>query len=307
MNILDTIGNTPMIRLNNIPDKNGAAVYVKLEYFNPTASYKDRMAKAAIEEAEKRGELTAQTTIVENTAGSTGTSLAFVCAVKGYAFKAVSSNAFSQEKLRTMQLFGAQLELVDDEGMGINPALVPKMIARASALSQREGYYWTRQFENEDILKGYSQMAYEIVEQAGKPIHTFCAGVGTAGMFTGVAKQLQTLDSNIKVVALEPASAPLLTKGIKGTHHIEGIAPGFEPPFLQYIPHYSAMAIEEADARLMTRRLAKEEGIFAGISSGLNVTAAVAIAKQLSPDEIVVTVACDSGMKYFSTDLFPTI
>ena len=304
LNVLQSIGNTPLVRLNHIPDKNGAAVYVKLEYFNPTSSYKDRMALSVIEEAEKRNEINKNTVIIENTAGSTGTSLAFVCAAKGYAFKAISSNAFSKEKLRGMQLFGATLELIDNGDRGITPDLVPRMIDHARQLSTQDGFFWTRQFENPDVLTGYRNMALEIIQQLEKPIHTFCAGVGTAGMFVGVGKELKRHNAATKLIALEPASAPLLTKGRPGAHTIEGIAPGFVSSLLQQLVYDEAQSIEESEARHMTMRLVREEGIFAGTSTGLNVAAAVSIARTLSPDDVVVTVACDSGLKYLSTGLY---
>ncbi len=303
-NILNTIGNTPLVKLNRLPDKRSASVYVKLEYFNPTSSYKDRMALSVIEKAENRNELKPGMTVIENTAGSTGTSVAFVCAAKGYSFKAISSNAFSKEKLKAMQLFGAEVELIDNGDLGITPVLVPKMIAHVRQLSKQDGFYWTRQFENPDVLTSYSKMAKEIISQLNKPIHTFCAGVGTAGMFVGVSQVLKKVNSGITLVALEPVSAPLLTKGVNGTHNVEGIAAGFMPPFFKEFSYDDAMAVEETEARLMAKNLIKYEGILAGTSTGLNVAAAIKIAKSLSPDEIVVTVACDSGLKYLSTDLY---
>jgi cysteine synthase A len=303
-NILHAIGNTPLVKLNHIPDQAGAAVYVKLEYFNPTASYKDRMALSVIEEAEKRNDLKPGMTVIENTAGSTGTSLAFVCAAKRYRFKAISSDAFSKEKLRAIQLFGAELELIENGNAGITADLIPRMIAHVREMSKQDGFYWTKQFENPDVLTGYSKMGCEIIAQIGKPIHTFCAAVGTAGMFVGVSKELKKSNSETRIIALEPASAPLLTKGVKGTHNVEGIAPGFVPPFLQHLRYDEAKAIEEHEARLMAKRLVKEEGIFAGLSTGLNIAAAVEMAKALSPYDVVVTVACDSGLKYLSTGLY---
>jgi cysteine synthase A len=301
---LHAIGNTPLVKLAHIPDKGGAAVYVKLEYFNPTASYKDRMALSVIEEGERRGVLRPGMTVVENTAGSTGTSLALVCRAKGYPFLAVSSNAFSKEKLRAIQLFGGKLELLDNEGRGITPDLVPRMMNRARELSREEGYYWTRQFENEDVLKGYGKMAAELLAQLPQPPALFCAGVGTAGMFVGVMNELRRAHPTLKGIVLEPLSAPLLSRGQKGTHAVEGIAPGFMPPFLDGFPYDGVEAIDEEEARGMARRLAAEEGIFAGLSSGLNVAAAVRLASRMQPHEDVVTVACDSGLKYLSTGLF---
>jgi cysteine synthase A len=292
-----------LVKLNHVTERTGAEVYVKLEYFNPTSSYKDRMALSVIEEAEKRNELLPGMTVIENTAGSTGTSLAFVCAAKGYSFKAISSDAFSKEKLRAMQLFGAELELIENKGLGITPDLVPKMMAHAKELSEKNGFFWTRQFENPDVLVGYKQMATEMSKQLQVPIHTFCAGTGTAGMFVGVSKELRKMYP-VQLIALEPASAPLLSRGVKGTHNVEGIAAGFIPPFLQHVTYDDVQTIDENEARFMAKRLIKEEGIFAGTSTGLNVVAAVKIAKELSPNDVVVTVACDSGLKYLSTGLY---
>jgi cysteine synthase A len=303
-NVLSTIGKTPLIKLEHIPDKRGAQVYVKLEYFNPTSSYKDRMAIAVIEEAEIRNELKSGMTVIENTAGSTGTSLAFVCAAKGYRFKAISSDAFSKEKLQAIQMFGGELELINNNNAGITPDLVPRMIAHVRELSKNKGFYWTKQFENPDVLTGYGKMALEILYEIKSPIHTFCAGVGTAGMFVGVGSQLKNVQNSIRLIALEPASAPLLSKGKIGTHKVEGIAPGFVPPFMQYLDEYGVQTVEEKDGRQMANRLVKEEGILSGTSTGLNVAAAVSIAKTLAPEDIVLTVACDSGLKYLSTDLF---
>lgn len=303
-NVLSAIGNTPLVKLNRIPHSHGAAVYVKLEYFNPTSSYKDRMALSVIEEAEKRNDIKPGTIVIENTAGSTGTSLAFVCAARGHRFKAISSNAFSKEKLKAIQLFGGELELLDNGNLGITPDLVPRMIEHARQLSEKEGYYWTRQFENPDVLIGYNKMANEIINQLEKPIHSFCAGVGTAGMFAGVSQVLKETKIDTNIIALEPASSPLLSKGISGTHNVEGIAAGFIPQLLQKISYDDVRAIEEKDARSMAKRLVNEEGIFAGTSTGLNVAAAIDIAKTLSPEDIVVTVACDSGLKYLSTGLY---
>ncbi|HLO55390.1 MAG TPA: cysteine synthase family protein [Saprospiraceae bacterium] len=303
-NVLNTIGNTPLIKLNTIPDQSGAQVYLKLEYFNPTASYKDRMALAVIEEAEKRNELKQGMTVIENTAGSTGTSLAFVCSAKGYKFKAISSNAFSKEKLMGIQMFGGELEIINNDSLEITPDLIPRLMTYVKKLSFDKSYFWTRQFENPDTLIGYSAMAREIVNQIELPIHTFCAAVGTAGMFVGVGGELAKVYNNINLIALEPASSPLLSKGFTGTHNVEGISAGFMPPFLNYLNHYNVQSIEELQAINMANRLVNEEGVLAGKSTGLNVAAAVNIAKSLTPNDIVITVACDSGMKYLSTGLY---
>ncbi len=303
-NILAAIGNTPLVKLNKVVPKNCASVYVKLEYFNPTGSYKDRMALAIIQSAEKRGALKPGMTVVECTGGSTGTSMSFLCAIKGYPFRVVSSDAFAKEKLMSMRLFGADLELVQSEGGMITPDLIPRMIDRAKQITEETKGYWTKQFENIDALEGYKKMGEEISNQLDGSIDLFCAAVGTAGMLMGVSHSLKSKDAKTKVVVLEPASAPLLSKGIKGSHKIEGIATGIIPPLLDKSYYDSVEAIEEAEARLMAKRLAAEEGILAGTSSGLNVAGAIKLARAIGPGHNIVTVACDSGLKYFASGLF---
>ena len=209
--ILQTIGNTPIVKLSNIVPPHCADIYVKLEYFNPTGSYKDRMALAIVEEAKKRGDIGPGIALVEYTGGSTGTSLAFVCALKGHRFKAVSSDAFAREKLKTIRLFGAELEIVPCVDGKITPDLFVRMEARVLEL-QREGCYWTQQFVNKDAILGYSKMGKEIINQLDKRIDLFCGAVGTAGMVTGVASELKKANSAIKIVALEPAGSPFLTR-----------------------------------------------------------------------------------------------
>ena len=304
LNILSSIGNTPLVQLMKIIPQHCADIYVKLEYFNPTGSYKDRMALAIIAEAEKRGELRPGMNVVECTGGSTGTSLAFVCSNKGYAFKAISSDAFAKEKLKAIQMFGGELELVPSEGGKITPDLIPKMISRAEVLAAKTGTYWTRQFTNIDALEGYKLMGTEISNQLNKTVDVFCAAVGTAGMAAGVSSALKKINSNTKVVILEPASAPLISKGIKGSHKVEGIGVGLIPPLLEHLHYDEVQVIEEEAARAMARLLVSKEGIFAGISSGMNVVAAIEIGKKLGPGHSVVTVACDSGLKYMAGGLF---
>ncbi|HLO79365.1 MAG TPA: cysteine synthase family protein [Chitinophagaceae bacterium] len=303
-NILDTVGNTPMVKLQNIVPENCADIFVKLEYYNPTGSFKDRMAKAIIEQAEIRGDLRPGMTVLECTAGSTGTSLAFVCSLKGYPFKVISSDAFAREKLQAMRLFGADLDLFPSEGKGITPDLIPTMMGLVRDLSANENYYWTRQFENIDAFEGYRAMGKEILAQADKSPDVFCAAVGTAGMFAGVSLALKDAEPGIRVIALEPESSPLLSRGVKGSHKIDGIAVGFVPPLLSLAKYDQVQTVEESEARAMAKKLAKEEGIFAGTSTGLNVVGAIRIGKELGPGHSVVTVACDSGMKYMGTGLF---
>jgi cysteine synthase len=302
--MLQAIGNTPVVRLQRVVPSDSAAVFVKLEYFNPTGSYKDRMALAMIEEAEKRGDLRPGMTVVEYTGGSTGSSLAFVCAVKGYRFRVVSSDAFAMEKRQTMKVFGAEVNIVPSTGGKITPELVPLMIERAREIADSEPSYFTNQLHNADSVKGYEQIGHELVEQIDGRIHAFCGGVGTAGMLMGVAHILRGLNPPPRIVALEPASTPVISRGTAGTHHVEGVGIGFLPPLLDNSFFDEARGIDEAEARHMAWRLAREEGIFTGTSSGMNVVGACAFARELGPGHTVVTVAVDSGLKYLAGDLF---
>jgi len=303
-NITAAIGNTPLVKLRNIVPKNCADIYIKLEYFNPTGSYKDRMALSIIGNAEYRGDIKPGTTIVECTGGSTGVSLAFVCSVKGYKFHVISSDAFAKEKLQTMRIFGAHLEIMPSDGGKTTPDLIPKMIARANEIGAAPGTYLANQFTNADVLKGYSKMGDEILNQLAVPVDVFCGAIGSCGMAMGVSKILKDANPATKVVILEPASAPLISNNTKGSHKIDGIGVGFVPPFLDKSLYNEVKAIDEAEARSMAKLLAAKEGIFAGTSTGMNVVAALQIAKELGPGHTVVTVAVDSGMKYLSSGLF---
>jgi cysteine synthase len=302
--VLQAIGNTPVVRLNKVVPPNAADVFVKLEYYNPTGSYKDRMALSMIEEAEKRGDLRSGMTVVEYTGGSTGSSLAFVCAVKGYRFHVVSSDAFAVEKLQTMKAFGAELTIIPSKDGQVTPDLIPRMMQRAQEIAGSEPSYFTNQLHNADAAKGYEQIGHELVEQIGRPVHAFCASVGTAHMLMGVAHVLRPLNPSPRIVAFEPASTPMISRGISGTHHVEGIGIGLVPPLLDKAYYDEVRGIDEAEARQMAWRLAREEGIFAGTSSGMNVSGACLLARKLGPGNAVVTVAVDSGLKYLAGDLF---
>jgi len=302
--ILRTVGNTPVVQLQKVVPNNSADVYVKLEYFNPTGSYKDRMALAMIEEAEARGDLRPGMTVVEYTGGSTGSSLAFVCAVKGYKFNVVSSDAFSTEKLQTMRAFGADLVIVPSKGGKITPDLIPRMIEQAQKLAEADDKYFTDQFRNTDSLKGFEHMGHELLKQVDRPIHAFCGGVGTAGMLMGVARSLRKAGYTTRIVALEPATSAVISTGIVGKHHVEGVGVGFVPPLLDKDFYDEARGIDETEARQMAQRLAKEEGIFAGTSSGLNVVGALQLAQELGSGHTVATVAVDTGLKYLAGDLY---
>jgi cysteine synthase len=300
---LDAIGNTPVVRLRRVVPEGAAQVFVKLEYFNPTGSYKDRMAKSMIEEAERRGDLKPGMTVVEASGGSTGSSVAFVCAVKGYRFIVASSNAFAVEKLRTMRGFGATVDLTHSPSGKISADLIPAMIRHAQEVSKRGDCYYSDQFNNRDALIGYEDIGHELVEQFPSGIDAFCGAVGVAGMAMGVARVLKSHAPRVKVVILEPASSPVISAGWAGSHHVEGIGVGFVPPLLSQALYDEVRTVPEVEARAMCRRLAREEGLLVGTSTGLNVTAAIALAKELGPGKTVVTVASDTGLKYLNSDL----
>jgi cysteine synthase len=302
--VLEAIGNTPAVKLRKVVTVEMADVVVKLEYYNPTGSYKDRMALAMIEGAEERGSLRPGMRVVEYTGGSTGSSLALACAIKGYRFVAVSSDAFAREKLQTMRLFGADLQIVPSENGQLTPELFRTMIDKAKKLSEEPNTFYTDQFNNTDAIRGYMGIGNEVFEQVGPSLAAFCGGVGTAGMLMGVSRALKARGSQARIVALEPASSPFLSTGKGGPHRVEGIGAGFRPPHLTAGEFDEVRAIHEQEARAMARRLAKEEGIFAGTSSGLNVVAALQLARELGPGATVATVAVDSGFKYLAGDLY---
>lgn len=299
-----TVGSTPLVALQRLVPPGSGRVLVKLEQFNPTGSYKDRMAVAIIAAAEASGRLQPGMTVVECTGGSTGTALAFVCAAKGYRLKVVSSDAFASEKLRSMRAFGADLELIASDGGKATPDLVPRMMARAAELAKQPGHFWSDQFHNPDALIGYEPLGDEVIEQTGGQVTAFCAAVGTAGMLMGAARAIRERAPSCKVVALEPASSPILTAGRAGAHRVEGISVGIVPPLLDKALYDEARTVAEEDARATARALAREEGLLVGLSSGLNVFAALQLARELGPDSTVVTVAVDTGLKYLAGDLF---
>ena len=304
--VLDSIGNTPVVKLSRVVPAGSADVYVKIEGGNPTGSYKDRMALAKIEAAERRGTLRPGMTVVEFTGGSTGSSLAFVCAVKGYRFNVVSSDAFSKEKLATMAAFGADVTIVESHGKGISATLMAEMRAIVEEMAASDDVYWTKQFENTDSLTGYGKIGEELLQQLDGQLDAFCGGVGTAGMLMGVSRALRDAGSDTRIYAVEPAASPILSQGVSGSHGIEGVGVGFVPPLLDESLYDAVLAVEESDAREMARRLAREEGIFCGISSGMNAVAALEIARQLGSGHTVATAAVDTGLKYLAGNLFDT-
>lgn len=300
----EVVGHTPVVQLRKVVPEGAADVFVKLEWFNPTGSYKDRMALAMIEEAERRGDLRPGMTVLEYTAGSTGSSLAYVCAAKGYHFKVVTSDAFAREKLATMRALGAELTIVPSVGGKITPDLTPRMIETARQLAEHPDVYWTDQLRNTDSLVGYYQVGVELVEQMEQPIDVFCCAVGTSGMATGVKNALEEAGCATRVVIFEPDSSPVITTGKPGVNSIEGIGIGMLPPLLDLDRFDEVRAISEEEAFAMARRLAAEEGLLAGASTGLNVTGAIELAREIGPGKTVVTIACDTGLKYLSGNLY---
>jgi len=303
MEILDAIGNTSLVRLRRVVPSNGATVFAKLEWENPTGSMKDRMANAVITRAEEDGRLKPGGTVVEYTGGSTGTSLALVCAAKGYRIRIVTSDAFSREKRDHLAALGAELTLVPSEGGLTTRKLILDMIEVARELSREPGVFWTDQLQNHDAIAGYHALGEEIWSQTNGEIDAFVHSVGTAASLRGVAKVLKRHAPGIRVVAVEPAESSVLLGGPAGPHKIEGVGVGYVPPLWDPSLVDEIVAVPTDEAKEMTRRIAREEALFAGTSSGANVVAALRVAESLGPKARVVTLMCDSGLKYLSTDV----
>jgi cysteine synthase len=299
------IGDTPVVRLAHLADERCAEVWVKMEAANPTGSYKDRMALAMIEAAEADGRLQPGQLVVEYTGGSTGSSLAFVCAVKGYPLRIVSSDAFADEKIRTMRAFGAEVELIPSPD-GITPDLIPAMIHRAAEITAQTGAFATDQFNNTDMVDGYRRLGEELLDQlpGPPPISAFCSYVGTAGCFLGVSRALVAALPEVHRVVVEPAESAVLSGGPPGTHHIEGGGIGHRPPQLHPADYDEVVAIPEAQAFETARQATRTEGIFSGPSTGANLATAVGVARRLGPGHRVVTVQVDSGLKYLAGPLY---
>lgn len=300
--VLTAIGETPMIELANARPDGGARVLLKWEGANPTGSMKDRMALAMLRAARDRGELSPGQRVVELTGGSTGSSLAMVCAALGHPITLVSADCFASEKLRTMRAFGADLEVVETPAGEVHPDLIDDMRDRLRTVRAETDAYWPDQFTNTDALDGYAVLGEEILDQA-PGVTDFVMGVGTAGCAMGTTRGLRD-GRDVHVTILEPAEAPYLTEGTGGDHQVEGLAVVADPPLLRESRYDDVRAIEESRARSTVRELATEEGLFAGTSTGLNVAGAVDVATERSPDDVVVTLACDTGLKYLDGDLF---
>ena len=302
---MPAIGNTPLIKLERLSEPGCAEIFVKYEGANATGSMKDRMALSMIEGAEKRGQLKPGGKVVEYTGGSTGSSLAMVCATKGYRAHFVSSDAFAQEKLQTMRAFGAELELFPSENGKITAKLINGMIERAQELSRAPNVFWTDQFKNVDNRSAYHAMAREILAVLGTDIAEFLQGVGTGGCWSGTAEVLKEEVPGIRCIPIEPAGVRALSGGdISGTHRLEGIGTGFVPAICRMDLADEIIAVTDADAFATARRLAREEGIFGGITSGANVWAALQRARVIGAGKKIVTIICDSGLKYLNGDLY---
>jgi cysteine synthase A len=302
---MPAIGNTALIKLERLSGADMADIYVKYEGANPTGSIKDRMALSMIEGAERRGELKAGGRVVEYTGGSTGSSLAMVCATKGYQAHFVSSDAFSKEKLQTMLAFGARLEVMPSENGMITAELFQRMVTRVRELSQEPNTIWTDQFNNVDNRNAYHAMAEEIIAVLGRNIDEFIMGVGTGGCFSGNAEKLKAEIPQIRCIALEPARVRALSGGdVFGKHRLEGFGAGFVPSITRLDLADEIMAVSDEDAIDTARKLASTEGIFGGTTSGANVWAALQRAKTLGAGKKIVTIVCDSGLKYLNGDLY---
>jgi cysteine synthase A len=304
MNVLDAIGNTAMVRLRKVVPADCAKVFVKLEWENPTGSMKDRMALAVISSAEQDGRLQPGDTVVEYTGGSTGASLALVCAVKGYRLQIVTSDAFSLEKRDHMAALGAVLTLVPSEGGLTTRTLIQQMVETARSLSLQPRTFWVNQLENRDSIAGYHPLGEEIWQQTNGQVDAFVHAVGAAASSRGVATVLKRHRPGIRNVVVEPAESAVLQGGRPGAHRIEGIGIGRTPPLWDPALVDEVLAVGTDEAQAMARRLAREEGLFAGTSSGANVVAAIDVARRLGPGATVVTLMVDSGLKYVNTEVF---
>jgi cysteine synthase A len=299
-NILHCIGDTSLLALRNIVPENGSRILLKLENENPTGSMKDRMALAMIEAAEADGRLAADGSVVEYTGGSTGVSLSLVCAVRGYPLHIVTSDAFAREKLDHMKILGARLQIVRSESGRMTEKLTRDMIEAARIIAVKTGSFWTDQLNNKDQIAAYHKMAEEIWIQTDGQIDGFVQSVGTAASLRGTGEALRRHNEQIKIVAVEPSESPVLSRGQPGAHKIDGVGAGFVVPLWQEDIADQIEVVSTEEAAAMALRLAREEGLFGGTSTGSNVIAALRLAEQLGPDATIVTVMCDTGMKYLS-------
>ena len=304
MSVLDAVGSTALVPLRRVVPPGCASVLVKLEWENPTGSMKDRMAQAVIARAEEDGRLQPGGTVVEYTGGSTGASLALVCAAKGYRIRIVTSDAFSKEKLDQMAALGAELTLVPSEGGGTTKKLILDMVEAARELSREPNTYWTDQLRNQDSIAGYERLGEEIWDQTEGRVDAFVQSVGTGASIRGVATALRRRKPGVRIVAVEPAESAVLGGGEPGPHKIEGVGIGYTPPLWEPSLIDGVEAVPTEEAKEMARRLAREEALFAGTSSGANVIAAIREGLRVGPEGTVVTLMVDSGLKHLNTDVF---
>jgi cysteine synthase A len=304
LSVLDRIGGTPLLALKGTVPEGCARILVKLEGGNPTGSMKDRMALAMIEAGERSGRLRPGGRVVEYTGGSTGVSLALVCAARGYPLSIVTSDAFSLEKRNHMAALGAELTIVPSAGGGMDAALTRNMVEAAREIAARTGAFWTDQLRNRDQLAAYHAMAEEIWAQTGGRIDAFVQSTGTAASLRGVAEVLRRKRPGIRIVAVEPAESAVLSGGRSGAHKIEGVGAGFVVPLWDPAIADEIATVSTAEAMAMARRLARTDALFAGTSTGANLVAAIATGRRLGQDATVVTVMCDSGRNYISTALY---
>jgi cysteine synthase A len=299
---LEAVGATPLVELDAVRPAEGARVLAKWEGANPTGSMKDRMAVAIVRGAREREELAPGQRVAEYTGGSTGTSLAMVCAALDHPVTLITADCFATEKVRTMRAFGADVEVLETPHGQIHPGLIDDWQERLDDVVEETGAYWTDQLHNTDALDGYATLGEEII--ADFPgVTEFLMGVGTGGCAMGTARALRA-ERDVRVTVLEPAESPYLSAGEGGDHTVEGLAVVEQPPLLDDDLYDDVRTVPEAEGRAMARRLASEEGLFGGTSTGLNVAAAVEIAAERDPNDVVVTVACDTGLKYLDDDLF---
>jgi cysteine synthase A len=304
MDVLHAIGKTSLVRLRKVVPAGCAEIFVKLESGNPTGSMKDRMAVAVIAAAESAGRLQPGGTVVEYTGGSTGTSLALVCAAKGYRIRIVTSDAFSREKRDHIAALGAELTLVPSEGGRSTKKLFLDMIEVTRSMAGQPGTFWVDQLNNRDTIAGYHPLGEEIWTQTGGQVDAFVQSVGTGASLRGVGETLRRHKPGVELFAVEPAESSVLLGGQSGAHDIEGIGIGVTPPLWEPSLANGIFAVRTDDAKAMARRLAREEAVFGGTSSGANVIAAIEIGKRLGPRAKVVTLIIDSGLKYLSTDVY---
>jgi len=304
LKILDAIGNTPLVELRHVVPAGSGRVIAKLESANPTGSMKDRMALALVKCAAADGHLSPRGTVVEYTAGTTGSSLAFVCAALGYQAHFIFSDAFSDEKRYTMRAYGAEITDVASDNKRITQQLIKQMISTAGEISRRPGHWWCDQLNNRDGEAGYHPLGEEMWQQSGHRVDAFVHAVSTAHSIHGTARALRGHNPQLRVFAVEPAESAVLSGGPSGSHKIEGIGIGFIPPLWKPQEVDEILAVTTEDAKSMARRLAREEAIFAGTSTGANIVAAIRVADRLGSDATVATIVVDSGLRYLSTDVF---